>query len=81
MRIIDGDELIEIIAREAVDTREKIINIIKNRPTINHISRDDFYNKLVEEYKKGYRDGFKDGSIHSPQYISPWYPSEITCKR
>ena len=80
MRIIDGDELIECISREDVDTREKIINLIKNQPTINHMSRDDFYSKLVEEYKKGYRDGFTDGSTHNTQYTSPWYPSEITCK-
>ena len=80
MRIIDGDELIECISREDVDTREKIINLIKNQPTIKSMNKDEFYDKLVNEYKKGYRDGFTDGSTHSPQYTSPWFPSEITCK-
>lgn len=35
MRLIDADELKEVIYRSSVDTREKINNIIDNAPTVD----------------------------------------------
>ena len=35
MRVIDADELIEHLLREDVSSREKIVEIVDNRPTVN----------------------------------------------
>lgn len=34
MRLIDGDELIEHVWRDRVDSRERIANLVKSMPTI-----------------------------------------------
>lgn len=55
MRLIDADELKEVIYRSSVDTREKIKNIIDNAPTVDikpfaSFSFDkDELNRIVEE--------------------------------
>lgn len=34
MRLIDGDELLEHVWRDRLDTRERIANLVKSMPTI-----------------------------------------------
>ena len=43
MRLIDADALKEVMWRSAVDTREKIAEIIDNAPTFDCMHCDDFY--------------------------------------
>ena len=55
MRLIDADELKEVIYRSSVDTREKIKNIIDNAPTVDIKSFASFsfdkdeLNRIIEE--------------------------------
>lgn len=41
MRLIDGDELIEHVWRDRVDSRERIANLVKSMPTIKTIPAAD----------------------------------------
>lgn len=56
MRLIDADELKEVIYRSSVDTREKIKNIIDNAPTVCN-----------DNYSMGYQDGVKKVLSERPQ--------------
>jgi len=37
MRLIDGDELIEHVWRDRVDSRERIANLVESMPTIKAV--------------------------------------------
>lgn len=41
MRLIDGDELIEHVWRDRLDSRERIANLVKSMPTIKTIPAAD----------------------------------------
>lgn len=41
MRPIDADELLELVCREKLDTRDAIIELVKTRPTIKLIHNEN----------------------------------------
>ena len=80
MRIIDADELIEHAYRDRLDSRELIVKMIKEAPTIKEIPTKipiDVFEKLIsQEPKTGYWEWTPyDGNPH----IGNWHCSE--CKK
>ena len=55
MRLIDGDELIEHVWRDRLDSRERIANLVESMPTIKIIPAADVV-PVVEIYDAGYKD-------------------------
>lgn len=62
MRLIDGDELIEHVWRDRLDSRERIANLVESMPTIKIIPAADVISKtdmitLLEETEKDITKG------------------------
>lgn len=57
MRLIDADELTEMVWRERLDTRERIANLIARQPTIEGAVKRC---KMIPQNPdcRGYTDGF-----------------------
>lgn len=67
MRLIDGDELIEHVWRDRLDSRERIANLVKSMPTIKTIPAADVITKtdmitLLEETEKDITKGVEASS-------------------
>ena len=87
MRLIDADELKEVMCRSAVDTREKIKNKIDNAPTVNDCPNCEY--KLEADYirsSSSYKElmdlrKFKETNTR-PQgewKITEAYPHKVYC--
>ena len=61
MRLIDSDELMEHAMRDKLDSRELILQMIENAPTIHlqEISKEE-YRKILREKKEEYRPTEQD---------------------
>lgn len=56
MRLIDADELMENAGRNKLDSRELIMQMIENAPTINQKDiGEKRYRKILQEKKEQYR--------------------------
>lgn len=47
MKLIDGDELLEILCRSDVSTREKIAEIVRNQPEIKGKDTKKYINNML----------------------------------
>ena len=67
MRLIDGDELIEHVWRDRLDSRERIANLVKSMPTIKTVPAAGVISKadmitLLEETEKDITKGVEASS-------------------